>query len=106
MPTIQSFCAKPLLLATFVAGSIVMSHGQASTAAPAAKPAAKKPATAGTAKTTGAKPAAAAPLSLNTKKEKVSYAIGADLGGKLKSSSIDVDPNILRSEERRVGKEC
>jgi len=95
MPTIQSFCAKPLLLATFVAGSIVMSYGQASTAAPAAKPAAKKPATAGTAKTTGAKPAAAAPLSLNTKKEKVSYAIGADLGGKLKSSSIDVDPNIL-----------
>jgi FKBP-type peptidyl-prolyl cis-trans isomerase FklB len=95
MPTIQSFCAKPLLLATFVAGSIVMSYGQASTAAPAAKPAAKKPATAGTAKTTGAKPAAAAPLSLNTKKEKVSYAIGADLGGKLKSSSIEVDPNIL-----------
>jgi len=95
MPTIQSFRAKPLLLATFVAGSIVMSYGQASTAAPAAKPAAKKPATAGTAKTAGAKPAAAAPLSLNTKKEKVSYAIGADLGGKLKSSSIDVDPNIL-----------
>jgi FKBP-type peptidyl-prolyl cis-trans isomerase FklB len=95
MPTIQSFCAKPLLLATFVAGSVVMSYGQASTAAPAAKPAAKKPATAGTAKTTGAKPAAAAPLSLNTKKEKVSYAIGADLGGKLKSSSIEVDPNIL-----------
>jgi FKBP-type peptidyl-prolyl cis-trans isomerase len=95
MPTIQSFCAKPLLLATFVAGSIVMSYGQASTAAPAAKPATKKPATAGTAKTTGAKPAAAAPLSLNTKKEKVSYAIGADLGGKLKTSSIEVDPNIL-----------
>src|SRR5215475_4882801 len=96
MPTIH-YCAKPLLLATFVAGSIVMSYGQASTAAPAAKPAAKKPATAGAAKATGAKPAteAAAPLTLNTKKEKTSYAIGADLGGKLKSSSIDVDPNIL-----------
>src|SRR5215468_70889 len=96
MPKIHSYCAKPLLLATFLAGSIVLSYGQASTAAPAAKPAAKKPATAGAAKATGAKPAAAAaPLSLNTKKEKVSYAIGADLGGKLKSSSIEVDPNIL-----------
>src|SRR5215468_11246520 len=96
MPKIHSYCAKPLLLATFLAGSIVLSYGQASTAAPAAKPAAKKPATAGAAKATGAKPAAAAaPLSLNTKKEKVSYAIGADLGGKLKSSSIDVDATIL-----------
>src|SRR5215468_7820457 len=94
MPKIQTYCAKPLLLATFVAGSIVLSYGQASTAAPAAKPAAKKPATAGAAKAKGAKPAATA-LSLNTQKEKVSYAIGADLGGKLKSSSIDVDPNIL-----------
>src|SRR5215468_4052868 len=94
MPKIQMYSAKPLLLATFVAGSILLSYGQASTAAPAAKPAAKKPATTGAAKATGAK-TAAAPLSLNTKKEKVSYAIGADLGGKLKSSSIDVDPNIL-----------
>jgi FKBP-type peptidyl-prolyl cis-trans isomerase FklB len=92
----STFCAKPLLLATFLAGSIALTYGQATTPAPAGKPAAKKPATAGTGKTTGAKPAtsAAAPA-LNTKKEKVSYAIGADLGGKLKSSSIDVDPNIL-----------
>jgi FKBP-type peptidyl-prolyl cis-trans isomerase FklB len=96
MPTFQTYCAKPLLLATLVAGSIALSYGQASTAAPAAKPAAKKPATSGAAKTTGTKPAAAAAApALNTKKEKVSYAIGADLGGKLKSSSIDVDPNIL-----------
>src|SRR5437899_974864 len=89
-----TFCAKPLLLATLLAGSIALTHGQTTTPAPATKPAGKKPATA--AKTTGAKPApsAAAPA-LNTKKEKVSYAIGADLGGKLKSSSIDVDPNIL-----------
>jgi FKBP-type peptidyl-prolyl cis-trans isomerase len=91
-----TFCAKPLLLATFLAGSIVLTYGQTATPAPATKPAPKKPATAGTAKTTGAKPATAAPApALNTKKEKVSYAIGADLGGKLKSSSIDVDPNIL-----------
>lgn len=95
MPKIQMYCAKPLLLATFVAGSIVLSYGQASTAAPAAKPAAKKPATTGAAKTTTGAKTATAPPALNTKKEKVSYAIGADLGGKLKSSSIDVDPNIL-----------
>jgi len=94
MPKIQMYSAKPLLLATFVAGSILLSYGQASTAAPAAKPAAKKPATTGAAKATGAK-TAAAPPALSTKKEKVSYAIGADLGGKLKSSSIDVDPNVL-----------
>src|SRR5258705_13013156 len=94
MPTFQTYCAKPLLLATVVAGSIVLSYGQASTAAPAAKPAAKKPATSAASKTAGTKPATAAPA-LNTKKEKVSYAIGADLGGKLKTSSIDVDPTIL-----------
>ena len=96
MPKIKTYCAKPLLLVTFLAGSIVLSYGQASTAAPAAKPAAKKPATSAAPKTAGSKPATAtaAPV-LNTKKEKVSYAIGADLGGKLKSSSIDVDPAIL-----------
>jgi FKBP-type peptidyl-prolyl cis-trans isomerase FklB len=94
MPKIQTYCAKPLLLATFVVGSIVLSYGQASTPAPAAKPAAKKPATSAASKTPGTKPATAPPA-LNTKKEKVSYAIGADLGGKLKSSSIDVDPTIL-----------
>jgi hypothetical protein len=91
-----TFCAKPLLLATFLAGSIALTYGQTTTPPPATKPAAKKPATSGAAKTTGTKPAtAAAAPALNTKKEKVSYAIGADLGGKLKSSSIDVDPNIL-----------
>jgi FKBP-type peptidyl-prolyl cis-trans isomerase FklB len=94
MPRIPTFCAKPLLLATFVAGSIFFSYGQTSTPAAAPKAPAKKPATAGAAKATTAKPAAAAPA-LNTKKEKVSYAIGADLGSKLKSSSIDVDPTVL-----------
>ena len=96
MPKIQPYCAKPLLLVIFLAGSIVLSYGQASTAAPAAKPAAKKPATSAAPKTAGTKPAASTALpALNTKKEKVSYAIGADLGGKLKSSSIDVDAAIL-----------
>src|ERR1700675_3550694 len=86
--------SKPMLVAGILASSMIFSYGQTSTPAPASKPAAKKPATAGAAKTAGTKTATAAPA-LSTKKEKVSYAIGADLGGKLKSSSIDVDPNIL-----------
>jgi FKBP-type peptidyl-prolyl cis-trans isomerase FklB len=93
MPTPSTFFTKPLLLAGLLAGSIVMSYGQTSTPAPATKPAAKKPATA-TGKSTTAKPATAAPA-LNTTKDKVSYAIGADLGNKLKTSSIDIDPDIL-----------
>jgi len=92
MPTITTSCAKPLLLASLLAGSIVLSYGQTTTPAPATKPAVKKPATTG--KATAAKPATAAPA-LDTKKDKVSYAIGADLGSKLKTSSIDIDPNIL-----------
>jgi len=92
MPTITTSCAKPLLLASLLAGSIVLSYGQTTTPAPATKPAVKKPATTG--KATAAKPATAAPA-LDTKKDKVSYAIGADLGSKLKTSSIDIDPSIL-----------
>jgi FKBP-type peptidyl-prolyl cis-trans isomerase FklB len=87
------FCTKPMLLAGFLAGSMIFAYGQ-DTTPPASKPAAKKPATAGAAKTTGTKSAAPA-SALSTKKEKVSYAIGADLGKKLKTSSIDVDPTIL-----------
>jgi FKBP-type peptidyl-prolyl cis-trans isomerase len=94
MLRIPTFCAKPLLLATFVVGSIALTYGQTTTPAPAPKVPAKKPATSSAAKTGTAKPATAAPA-LNTPKEKVSYAIGADLGNKLKSSSIDVDPTIL-----------
>jgi FKBP-type peptidyl-prolyl cis-trans isomerase FklB len=86
--------SKPMLVAGILASSMIFSYGQTSTPAPASKPAAKKPAPAAAAKTAGTKTAAAAPT-LSTKKDKISYAIGADLGGKLKSSSIDVDPNIL-----------
>ena len=92
MLRIPTFCAKPLLLATFVVGSIALTYGQTTTPAPKAP--AKKPATSSAAKAGTAKPATAAPA-LSTPKDKVSYAIGADLGNKLKSSSIDVDPTIL-----------
>jgi FKBP-type peptidyl-prolyl cis-trans isomerase FklB len=92
MPKILTTFTQPLLLASVLAGSIVLTYGQDTT--PPAKPAVKKPATAGAAKTAGAKTAAAAPA-LSTKKDKISYAIGADLGNKLKASSIDVDPAVM-----------
>ncbi len=85
---------KPMLLVCMLASSMMFMYGQTSTPAPASKPAAKKPATAGAAKSTTTKTAGAAPA-LNTKKDKVSYAIGADLGKKLKTSEIDVDPAVL-----------
>jgi FKBP-type peptidyl-prolyl cis-trans isomerase len=90
----SKFSPKPMLLAGMLASSMTLMYGQTSTPAPDSKPAAKKPATAGAAKTTGTKTAGAAPA-LNTKKDKVSYAIGADLGKKLKTSEIDVDPTVL-----------
>jgi FKBP-type peptidyl-prolyl cis-trans isomerase len=85
---------KPMLLAGFLAGSMLLMYGQ-DTTSPATKPAAKKPATASAAKTTGTKTAPATATALNSKKDKISYAIGADLGKKLKTSDIDIDPAIL-----------
>ena len=86
--------SKPMLVAGILASSMIFSYGQTSTPAPASKPAVKKPATGAAAKTTGPKTAGAAPA-LTTQKDKISYAIGADLGKKLKTSSIDVDPTVL-----------
>ena len=85
---------KPMLLAGFLAGSMLLMYGQ-DTTSPATKPAAKKPATASAAKTTGSKTGPATATALNSKKDKISYAIGADLGKKLKTADIDVDPAIL-----------
>ena len=93
MPTNLKLYPKPMLLVGMLASSMIFSYGQTSTPAPASRPATKKPATAGAAKT-GTKTASAAPV-LSTKKDKVSYAIGADLGKKLKASSIDVDSAVL-----------
>jgi FKBP-type peptidyl-prolyl cis-trans isomerase FklB len=82
------------MLLAVLASSVLICFAQTQTAAPAAKAATKKPATASTAKTAGTKAAAAAPV-VKTPKDKISYAIGADLGKKLKSQSIDVDPALL-----------
>src|SRR5271165_3872336 len=88
MPMHSTITPKPLLLAIFITGSIVCCAAQTQTA-PATAPAPKAPAAA------HAKAAAPAVPVLKTAKDKVSYAIGADLGGKLKSQSIAVDPALL-----------
>jgi FKBP-type peptidyl-prolyl cis-trans isomerase FklB len=84
------FPTKTLLLASFLAGGLLLGYGQSQTNQSGAKPAPKKSG-ATTAKT---EPAAAA-SALDTPKAKLSYAIGADLGNKLRAQSIDIDPAIL-----------
>jgi len=79
-------------LAGLLASSMVLCFAQTATTPPAAKPAAKKPATTTAAKTPAK---AAAPAAPTTPKDKISYAIGADLANKLKASSIDVDRAML-----------
>jgi FKBP-type peptidyl-prolyl cis-trans isomerase len=91
MPKLLTLTAKSSLLATFLVGGLLLSSAQAQNSAPAAKPAPKKPATATTSKSTTAK----APAPLTTAKDKLSYSIGADVGKKLKSQSIEVDPAIV-----------
>jgi FKBP-type peptidyl-prolyl cis-trans isomerase FklB len=77
------------LLAT---GITLMAQDQP--AAPAAKAPAKKPATSAATKPGASKtPAAGAPIT--TSKDKISYAIGADIGKRLKADNIDVNPTVL-----------
>jgi FKBP-type peptidyl-prolyl cis-trans isomerase len=80
---------KPLLIALFIVGGIVCSSAQTQTAPPSSSSMAKAPATTAHAK------AAAPAVVLKTPKDKISYAIGADLAGKLKNQSIAVDPALL-----------
>jgi len=87
------FRTQRMLLAGFLASSVLFCSAQTTTT-PAAKPAPKKATTAGAAKT-GTAAKSAAPAALTTDKAKTSYAIGADLGNKLKQAQIDVDPAVL-----------
>ena len=84
-----------MLLAGFLASSVLFCSAQTSTTTPPpAKTPPKKTTTTGTSKTaTAAK--TTGPVTLTTDKDKTSYAIGADLGTKLKTAEIDVDPAIL-----------
>ncbi|MGA8151455.1 MAG: FKBP-type peptidyl-prolyl cis-trans isomerase [Terriglobales bacterium] len=87
MPTHSILAPKPYVLAIFIASSVLCCAAQTQSAAPSSSPKPKTPATATHAKTA----APAAPV-LQTPKDKLSYAIGADMAGRLKSQSIDVDP--------------
>src|SRR6266403_1292799 len=98
----MKLCQKLTLLVGLVASSLILCSAQTATTPPASAPtkATTAPGKAGTsAKTATSKPAAtkspSAPVSLTTDKDKTSYAIGQDLGNKLKSQSIDVDTAIL-----------
>jgi FKBP-type peptidyl-prolyl cis-trans isomerase FklB len=77
------------LLAALLSGGI--SAAQTSATHAAAKPPTKKADTGTASKSTATKPVA----ELTTSKDKLSYAIGADIGQKLKADSIDVDPAVV-----------
>ncbi|HET7259066.1 MAG TPA: FKBP-type peptidyl-prolyl cis-trans isomerase [Candidatus Acidoferrum sp.] len=91
---------RPITLAvtTVVAGMMAFGVAQAQQTPPASapKPAAPKTATkspaakAGT--TTAKKPAV---LTLQTQKDKASYAIGLNIGRSMHKDSVDIDPNIV-----------
>jgi len=64
---------------------------------PASNP---KPATSSTPTSSSAKPrpttaGSTQPLKLSTSKDKVSYAIGMNIGGGIKKDGVDVDPNVV-----------
>ena len=83
--------AATLSVAILMLGTIVAQQAPASTpkAATAAKPATTaKPHTTTAAKT-------AAPLTLKTQKDKLSYAIGMNIGQSMKKDSLDIEPAIV-----------
>jgi len=79
---------KLLLVIAIISSGIVPCAAQTQTTTP---PASAKP------KTPATTPhrATPAPVVIKTQKDKISYAIGADLAGKFKAQSIDVDPALL-----------
>ncbi len=91
MRNLTQTAAGMLTVSILLLGSIAAQQTSSSTTKPAsttkASPAAK-PHTA-----TAAKPAQ--PLTLTTQKDKVSYAIGMNIGHSMKSDSLDIDPNIV-----------
>ncbi len=82
----------PLAVVTLLAGSLLAQQTPAATTSSAAP--AKTAQTSGT-KTHTATHRAAAPLTLKTQKEKLSYALGMNIGTSMKRQSVSVDPAIL-----------
>jgi len=83
----------PLAVVTLLAGSLLAQQTPAATT-PSAAPAKTASQTSGT-KTHTATHRAAAPLALKTQKEKLSYALGMNIGTSMKRQSVSVDPAIL-----------
>jgi FKBP-type peptidyl-prolyl cis-trans isomerase FklB len=83
-----------VLLAGLVAGSVISSFAQTSPATQ--KPTKKRTAVANTKAVPGSgKKTSAATVSVSTPKQKLSYALGADMGRRLKAASVDVDAAVV-----------
>jgi FKBP-type peptidyl-prolyl cis-trans isomerase FklB len=83
--------ASTLTVGILVLGTIAAQQTPATTPKPATAP---KTSTTAKPHTTAAK-STAAPLTLTTKKDKISYAIGMNIGESMKKDSLDVDPSIV-----------
>jgi FKBP-type peptidyl-prolyl cis-trans isomerase FklB len=96
MRKISSLALSTLSVPVVFLGSITAQQPSASTTKPASTAKTSSGASSSTAKphtATAAKPAA--PLTLKTQKDKLSYAIGMNIGGGMKKDGVDVDPSIL-----------
>jgi FKBP-type peptidyl-prolyl cis-trans isomerase FklB len=89
--------ATTLTVGMILLGTTVAQQTPASTPKPAATPKAASTAkTSSTAKSHSATTAKSTQaITLNTQKDKVSYAIGMNIGQSMKKDALDIDPNIL-----------
>ena len=96
MQKIWSFVLSALAASVLLLGNLAAQQTSTSTAKPAST---AKSGTAASSSTTKPHTATAAksatPLALKTQKDKLSYAIGMNIGGGMKKDGVDVDPNIL-----------
>jgi FKBP-type peptidyl-prolyl cis-trans isomerase len=85
--------------AVLLAAGMMLAGNALAQQTPAASPSTTTPAkttSTGTAKTgTAVKKTAPVPLKLTTPKQKTSYALGSDIGKKLRESNMDIDPAIV-----------
>jgi len=93
MPNFLRF--HSVLLEGYLAGSVFLNSAHAQTASAPKPPAKKSTATTAKKPATAAKSSKAAIPAVTTEKEKLSYALGSDMGKRLKASNVDVDPAVL-----------
>ena len=96
MQKIWSFLLSALAASVLLLGNLAAQQTSTTTAKPAST---AKSGTAASSSTTKPHTATAAksatPLALKTQKDKLSYAIGMNIGGGMKKDGVDVDPSIL-----------